>query len=364
MNILIQLSHPAHFHLYKGTIKNLLAHEHNVHVIIKSKDILEDLLKESNLPYVNINEKAHRSSKLGILQDMLEREWKIWRYCLNHKIDLLSGSTPEVAHVGWLLGKYRINTGEDDASIVPLFFKMAGRFIQTELSPTTCNNGKYERKTIHYAGYHKLAYLHPNSFQPDKAIVSKYFDPNKPYFILRFAQLKAYHDKGASGITNEIASKIIELLKPHGQIFITSERPLVPQFEKYRLQINPLDIHHVMAFSYLYIGDSQSMAVEAAMLGVPNIRFNSFAGKIGVLEELQNRYQLTYGIHSSDPNALYSKINELLNRPFIKNEFQARREIMLADKIDVTAFFTWFIENYPESQKIMKENPDYQYRFK
>jgi hypothetical protein len=31
---------------------------------------------------------------------------------------------------------------------------------------------------------------------------------------------------------------------------------------------------------------------------------------------------------------------------------------MLSDKIDVTAFMVWFVENYPESVKIMKENPD------
>jgi len=37
---------------------------------------------------------------------------------------------------------------------------------------------------------------------------------------------------------------------------------------------------------------------------------------------------------------------------------------MLKDKIDVTAFLVWFIENWPESFNIMKENPDYQYRFK
>jgi hypothetical protein len=37
---------------------------------------------------------------------------------------------------------------------------------------------------------------------------------------------------------------------------------------------------------------------------------------------------------------------------------------MLSDKIDVTAFMVWFVENYPESAKIMKENPDYQWRFR
>ena len=364
MNILIQLSHPAHFHLYKNTARKLIADGHQVHILIKSKDILEDLLIESGLQYTNICTKAHRGSKLGILLDMLDRERKILGYCIKSRIDLLTGSTPEVAHVGWILRKSRINTGEDDAAIVPLFFKMAGRFMQTELSPTTCDNGKYEHKTVHYSGYHKLAYLHPNVFQPDKAVVSRYFDPDKPYFILRCAPLKAYHDGGAAGITTEIAGRLIELLEPHGSVFITSERPLEPQFEKYRLQINPLDIHHVMAFADLYIGDSQSMAVEAAMLGVPNIRFNSFAGRIGVLEELQNKYQLTCGIHSSDPDRLYAKVEELLSMPSVRDEFQARRELMLSEKIDVSAFFTWFIENYPESRKIMKETPEYQNRFK
>ncbi len=31
---------------------------------------------------------------------------------------------------------------------------------------------------------------------------------------------------------------------------------------------------------------------------------------------------------------------------------------MLADKIDVTAFMVWFVENYPASVKVMQENPD------
>ena len=36
---------------------------------------------------------------------------------------------------------------------------------------------------------------------------------------------------------------------------------------------------------------------------------------------------------------------------------------MLSEKIDVTAFMVWFVENYPESVEIMKKNPDYQLRF-
>ena len=366
MNILIQLSHPAHFHLYKNVAKNLMNNGHQVFILIKTKDILEDLLKQSGIPYFNILQEAHRKSKMGILWDMLVRDWRMLRFVRKYHIELLTGSTAEVAQVGWLTRKHRVNTGEDDMRIVPLFQKMAGPFIQTMLSPATCDNWELEPKTVHYEGFHKLAYLHPNQFTPDPKVVGKYFSSDKPYFILRFAQLKAYHDitANAHGINTEIAQRLIDILSPHGDVYITSERELEPQFEQYRLKINPLDIHHVLAFAKLYIGDSQSMAVEAAMLGTPSLRFNDFAGKIGVLEELEHKYELTCAIPSTDPKRLYDKVEELLAMPDLQDVFQRRRQRMLADKIDVTAFFTWFIENYPESRKIMRENPDYQYRFK
>lgn len=366
MNFLIQLSHPAHFHLYKNVAHNLMDDGHKVFILIKTKDILEDLLRQSGLPYYNILKEAHRKSKFGMLCDMLVRDWRIWRFVKRNKIDLLTGSTVEVAQVGWLTRKPRVNTGEDDMRIVPLFQKMAGPFIQTILSPVTCDNWKLEPKSVKYAGYHKLAYLHPHQFQPDRKVVERYFSSDRPYFLLRFAQLKAYHDleSNAQGINTEIAQRLIDMLLPYGDVYITSERELEPQFEKYRLQINPLDIHHVLAFAKLYIGDSQSMSVEAAMLGTPSLRFNDFAGKIGVLEELEHKYELTYAIPSSKPQQLYEKVQVLLDMTDLYDVFQQRRQRMLSEKIDVTAFFTWFIENYPESRKIMKENPDYQWSFK
>lgn len=358
MNILIQLSHPAHFHLYKNVAKNLIDDGHQVHIIIKTKDILEDLLQHANLPYYNILRNAHRKSKLGIFWDMLVRDWRIMVYCKKNKIDLLTGSTPEVAHVSWLLHKYSINTGEDDLSIVPAFGKVAGPFIQCFLAPIACKSGKLERKSVKYPGYQKLAYLHPKRFVPVREVVEKYgIEADKPYFLLRFASLKAHHDGGIHGITTEVAQHLIDMLVPHGRVLITSERELEPQFEQYRLHINPLDIHHVMAYATLYLGDSQSMAVEAAMLGVPSLRFNDFVGakKISVLEELEHDYELTYGIASAAPERLYEKVAELLAMPDLRSEWQQRREKMLSEKIDVTAFFTWFIEKYPESAEITRQ---------
>ena len=367
MNILVQLSHPAHFHLYKNAIYNWKKNNHNVFILIKTKDILEDLLKNAGLEYYNILPTSHRKSKFGVLLDMLIRDWKIFCFSIKHKIDMLTGSTPEVAHISWILRKYSVNTGEDDAAVVPAFSKVVGFTMQTLLTPITCDNGIFNKKSVKYQGFQKLAYLHPNRFTPSKDVVIQYgIDPDKPYFIMRFAKLNAHHDVGISGINTEIAQNLINILSPIGRVLITSERELEPQFEKYRLQINPLDIHHVMSFATLYVGDSQSMAVEAAMLGVPSLRFNDFVGpkRIGVLVELEEKYQLTYGISSKQPDLLYSKVKEILSLPNVREEWQNRRNKMLGEKIDVTAFITWFIENYPESKKIMLENPDYQYNFK
>lgn len=364
MKILIQLGHPAHFHLYKNVIINLKAKNHTVFVLIKKKDILEDLLINAGISYINILPNGRKDTKLGIINGIFKRFFKILLFTIKNNVDLLTGSSTEVAQVGKLTKKFSIITGEDDAEVVPNFIKLAAPFVDGYLSPIVCNNGKLDEITIKYHSYHELAYLHPNHFLANKSVVEKYFSSTKPYFILRFAKLNAHHDVGIQGINTEIAQKLIDILKPHGDIYITSERELEPQFEPYRIKINPLDMHHVMAFAQLYIGDSQTMAAEAGVLGVPFVRFNDFVGRIGYLRELEDVYQLGYGIKTNEVEKLYRVVEELINMPDRKEIFSLRRHKMLSEKIDYAQFLTWFIENYPESAKIMRENPDYQYKFR
>ena len=361
MNIGLFLGHPAHFHMLKNAAHQLTNDGHKVFFVIKQKDILEKLLRDAGLEFTLIRE-GRGESMLGLVKSVLGMEWHMCHFLCQNKIDVLIGSTLSFAS-RILMHTPVIVSGEDDATIVHRYAKMVYPYATEILSPISCNNGKWNNKTIHYPGFQKLAYLHPNRFTPNEEVLKQYnIDATKPYFLMRFAKLNAHHDNGVQGISTEVAQHIIDLLSPHGQIYITSERELEPQFEQYRLHINPLDIHHVMAFATLYLGDSQSMAVEAAMLGVPSLRFNDFVGKkkIGVMEELEHVYGLTYGISSHEPERLYAKIQELLAMPNLREEFQSRRQKMLADKIDVTAFFTWYIENYPQSAKEAKENKDNQ----
>lgn len=366
MNVGIYLGHPAQFHYYKHVAKQLQADGHQVFFAVKEKDILEDLLRNASIPYTKVRGKRG-DSKLAMIWSLIKMDLNVVRFVRKNKIDLLFG-VPPVWGTRLLCHKPVLLSGEDDAHVAPRSAKLLYTIASELITPISCDNGKWNAKSIKYPGYLKLAYLHPKRFEASSEVVRKYgIDSEKPYFLMRFAKLNAHHDNGVSGITTEVAQHLIDMLSPHGRIYITSERELEPQFEQYRLQINPLDIHHVMAYATLYIGDSQSMAVEAAMLGVPSLRFNDFVGakKIGVMEELEHAYGLTYGISSHEPEKLYAKIEELMAMPNLREEWQKRRAKMLAEKIDVTAFLTWFIEQYPAlAKEVRNANQSFWERFK
>jgi predicted glycosyltransferase len=363
MRILFQLNHPAHYHLLKNPIANLKKKGHQVYILARNKDVLKELLKDEDFSMLKTAKGKNIWQKL---MRMKSSENEIIEYVKLVKPEIVIGT----GTFSYITAKLKIPTiflGEDDANLNrPIFLGalMCYPAFSEILSPKVCNNFIWEKKSIKYESYHELAYLHPNHFKPEKSIVEKYFSSTKPYFIIRFAKLNAYHDIGIQGINTEIAQKLIDILKPYADIYITSERELESQFEQYRIKINPLDMHHVMAFGQLYIGDSQTMAAEAGVLGVPFVRFNDFVGRIGYLRELEDVYNLGYGIKTNEVEKLYKTVSDLISMPDRSKVFALRRQKMLSEKIDYAQFLSWFIENYPESAKIMRENPDYQYKFR
>jgi predicted glycosyltransferase len=318
-------------------------------VLIKKKDILEQLLIDSGWDYVNIMHGDRGDSKMQIALGLLKRDWAIMKAARKFRPSFMIGTSTELNQVGWLMGIPSINVNEDDASAVPLFAKMGYPFATRILAPECCDCGKWNYKKIAHRSYHELAYLHPAHYTPDESVVQRY-QLGEKYFILRFARLNAHHDAGRSGITTAIAEKLIALLSLHGKVFITSERALEPQFEKFRITIPPLEIHHAMHYALMYIGDSQTMAAEAAVLGTPSIRFNDFVGEIGYLEELEHRYGLTYGIRANNPEKLLSKVNELLSLPELKLKWSLKRAKMLQEREDMSALmFNLFAGYRPKS---------------
>ena len=114
-----------------------------------------------------------------------------------------------------------------------------------------------------------------------------------------------------------------------------------------------------MESTSLYIGDSQTMAAEAGVLGVPFVRFNDFVGRIGYLRELEDTYHLGYGIKASSEGSVEKLCERIETLVAMKADerkamFAERRQQMLSDKIDCAKFLTYFIEQYPSSAQETK----------
>lgn len=362
--ILFYLGHPAHYHNISHVIPALAEKGHQIILFARGKDVLFDLIK--SLPYKKFlfEDRKREGSKISLIKAVLRREWQLFKITRKHNIDLLIGTDIVITHIGKIMRIPSLILNEDDADAVPLLAKYGFKFSTYTLSPKCCDISPYGHKKISYDSYHELAYLHPNQFEPNIDIVHKYLNANSNYFILRFAKLTAHHDEGILGINDKIALRIIDILKPYGRIIITSERILSNDLEPFRLKIDPKDMHHIMAFADLYIGDSQTMAAEAGVLGTPFIRFNDFVGRLGYLEELENKYELGFGIKPSDPEKLFKKINDFLKLEDKKKEYNQKRIQMLKENIDFASFLIWFIDEYPKSVTTIKANPDYQNNFR
>jgi len=364
MRILIDIGHPAHVHLLKNLYCILKSNKHKIFVTIKSNlDSAKSLLNEYEIPYIPVGNKSDNLVSKAFMQIMYDL--KIKSLVKKHKIQIGIGTSVNLAHASKISKMKSIVLDDDDDEVQPLFVKFAHPFCDALLSPESLKGKRKKRNTIYYAGFHELAYLHPNRFTPDPCVLKEAgLNTDEKYFILRFNSFKAHHDIGIQGISVENKRKLINTLSKYGKVFITTEREIDPEFVQYKIKIPPHKIHSFIYYATMLIGDSQTMTSEAAVLGTPSIRNNSFAGRIAYLEEEEHRYHLTYGFKPDETEKMFSKIEELLKMTNLKDEWQRRRQKMLADKIDVTAFMVWFIENFPDSQNTINDNPDYQYNYK
>jgi len=371
MKVLFALNHPAHFHLFKNSAKTLSESGHNILFVFNQKDVLEKLLKEYEFESFKLSNKSnYGKSKFSVVKNRLNelvlQDINLYNVIKKFRPNLMAGTDISITHNGKYFGIPSFVFNEDDLEINRLFCFASYPFAKWIISPFLCNVGKFNHKKISYNGYQKLAYLHPNRFTPDKSIVENSISLNKPYYLIRLVSFTAGHDieQKHGGLTENLLQQLVDKLSSHGNVYLSSEIPVKKKFEKYLLRINPSDIHHYIYYADLFIADSQSMVVESAVLGTPSIRFNSFVGKISVLEELEQKYSLTFGIYHKNSDLLLTKIDELLRTKNLKRIYNGRRIRMLEDKIDLTALIVWLLEHYPDSTNILQKNPDYQYRFK
>ena len=361
MKILIDIGHPAHVHLFKNVSEELKRNGHQIFYTVRDLPVAKRLMEYYGMSYMDLGSK--KESLLGKAITTVVQDLKLLSFVIKNKITVGLSSSIILPHVSKVTKMRSFMCDDDDDAVEPLVVKYGHPFSDVVFTPSAIN--RKSANSVYYEGCHELAYLHPNRFKPDLSVLSKAGITEKErFFIMRFVAFKGHHDVGHGGISIEQKRILVNLLSKYGRVIITSEKRIEPEFEQFRLPVPPEEIHSLMYYASLFVGDSQTMTSEAAIMGVPALKCNTFAGKLSVPNELEEKYGLCYAYHPKDFEQLCKHLEDLLTRKDLKEEWSKKRVIFLQDKIDVTSFFVWFIENYPDSKRIMKENPDYQYRFK
>ncbi|HOO53386.1 MAG TPA: DUF354 domain-containing protein [Methanothrix sp.] len=362
MKILFDMGHPADVHLFKYIIRNLEMGGHETKICVREREnIVKRLLDIYAFDYECLEKNVPGLFNKAIT--MFKNDYKLLNISRKFNPDIyVSLASPYSAQVSKILRRRSITFTDSEPTGLMLALTMPFTDVIITPSGFTRDLGK---KQIRISGYKELAYLHPNWFEPRSDVFEALsISRDDPYVILRFSAFDASHDIGIKGFSLEDKRRLVKELSEYATVFISSEISLPKDLENYCLDIPQHRMHDALYYASMLVGDTQTSTTEAACLGTPAIRCNSFVGQNDMSNfiELEEKYGLIFNYNTSE-KAIERSI-ELIQQRGLKEEWIFKKERLYKDKIDVTAFMTWFIENYPGSLRAMENDPSYQERFK
>jgi predicted glycosyltransferase len=344
-NILIDIGHPADVHHFRVVAQRWEAAGHRTLFTVLDREVIVHLVKHYGLNYKLTYKR--QPGRWRLLHELPVRIGSTWQAARQFKADLfMSFGSPTCAIPAWLMGKPYVGmTDTEHATEQHALFKPFSTLI---LTPDVFGRDMGPNQ-IRYRGYHELMYLHPTVFTPDpREIESLGLRPDEPYFVLRFVSWGATHDIGQHGFSGAEKRELVRALAQRGRVLLSVEDGIIePEFAPYVTTFPPENVHHLLAFASLYIGEGGTMASEAAVLGTPSIYMNTL--RMGYIDDEQ-----AHGLLFMPENGreALAQALELLDVPDLKATFQERRARLLAKKTDTV---DW-LENLAYR---LLENPHY-----
>lgn len=294
MNVWFDLCHIPQYNFYKWVICRLAEEGNTVFVTVLDRGKLIKIVNKEIGHLANIHIFVigkHRSKKWSAIIDAnLIRNIKLIRWVKGRKVDIGFSNGYQLALVGWLK-RFPTYSFDDDPQTFDYWPKI--------LLNTECNYCiyHYDRKLSPKAHIlpvlKEWAYLAPGYFEPDISVLDEYGIKPKEYLFMREVSVGTVNYAGQEyGAVLDIKDRIPAKFKVLFSLEDKSRRDLYPK--DWILLREPLkDIHSLMYYSAGLISSGDSMAREAALLGVPSyylgIRYdmpaNATASEVA---ELQN----------------------------------------------------------------------------
>lgn len=337
MKVLFDVNHAAHVHFVRNAYHDLTEQGYQCLISASNKPLVYQLLDEYKIPYYPMGPIG--KSMVAKMIRLVIHDIKLFFYCIKHKPKLILGIVAiRGSHVGWLLRiKNFVFTDTEHAKLQIAFFKP----FATQIHNPSWFTSSLGAKQVRYNGFHELAYLHPNNFNPRSEVLEKLgVSEGDPYFIIRFVAWDATHDINQSGISLKCKREMVQFLQNKGRVFITSEYELEEEFKSMEYDLPASFLHDAIYYSSLVIGEGATTACEAALLGVPSIYINTIS--LGYISLLESNFDLVW--HLKDDTRAIERLTELFSTADYRERWMQKKDVFLESQIDTTEYIVSLVK--------------------
>ncbi|QLH81183.1 DUF354 domain-containing protein [Halosimplex pelagicum] len=333
MRYLVFTNTPAHVHLYRNAVEALEARGHSVLVLARDYGCTVDLLEWYDLPYEVY---GRCDTTKGSLVRQLPRHYaRMLRLARRYDPDLVFGMGSYSAHTGLVTRTPTILILDSEPTSVDHLISQP--FADAIITPDAFRKDLGEDHFT-FAGFKECAYLHPDRYSPQADIRERLgLGPEERYAVLRFNAFGSHHDVGKGGFTPEQRAELVERLDREVTVFVSDEGgdadlSATPARE---FDVHPALMHDALREASLVVADTQTIVTEAALLGTPVVRSNSFVGEddMGNFLELE-RADLVRNL--ADFEDVLPTAERLVADPAVESRWRRRREEYLSTKADLT----------------------------
>lgn len=337
MRILIDITHPSDVHFFKHIFGRFQRDGHEVLVIARKRGVTTELLRAHDVPCLFLTRKPH--SVLGMGYELLVRDVGMLRCCRWFRPDVLlcKNSALSAGWVGRILGIPSITIEENELAWLQ---RLIGLHLADHILTGTGFRKQHGAREVKFRGVWIQAYLEPRYFTPDPGILREAgVEPEAPYTVMRRIDWDAGHDIGLEGVTEEDAIGVMERLSRFGPVYLTQESDLPPALKPYRCPVAAEDLHHLLAYASVYLGEGVTTAAEAAVLGTPSVLCNPYRpGYVHVMRD-------DFGLLVTEDSLLdgLRKAEEFLRTPRLRRQWRHRRDRLLEESDDIVQFVVDFV---------------------
>ena len=332
MRYLFLANTPAQVHLYKHLVAMLQEEGHEVLVLVRDYGCTLALAERYGFPFEVYGGCGTRVR--SVVRNLPTHVARIGLHARRFDPDLVfgMGAYATVAGVATRTAPVLVRDSEpsklDDIVSRP--------FAGVMLTPAAYREPLGENHYV-FRGFKECAYLHPDRFSPSGGVREQLgLDPDERFAIVRLNAFGSSHDVGHGGFTSAQRRRLVTALSDHATVLVSDEGGdlSMSDLPARRFNLHPASIHDALAAADLLVADTQTMVTEAALLGTPAVRSNSFVGEddMGNFLELE-RQGLVHNVERFDD------VLDIATRLVETDGVQAnwrRRDEYVADLVNLT----------------------------